>query len=346
MKKIISALLAALILLFSICVSPSAAVKGSLPVSAGLDALRSQFESGLAPKTDGITLDYKYYSPAGANDSKKYPVVIFLHGIGHGEKEGSQLADSGMAYWSSEELQSRFSDGGAYIILPRAPEDKNLFWGESFIEPLRALIDDFIKQHKNNVDTTRISISGSSQGGAMVWMMLENYPEYFATAFPLASTKTPTTSLIKDCSSTAIWMLASKFDPIINYNLSTLPIWKNICKYNDHPENCRLSTFGTVYNPDGSKSSDNHHLAGVITYDLHTLEDKPYPEMTTEDGLGNKVNTASPNGLIKWISSVHSDFTGAKESPEKNVNIFEYIIQFFRNIMLEIVHIVQTILGL
>ena len=346
MKKTISALLAALIMLFSICVSPSAAAKEPLPVSAGLEALRGQFESGLAPKTDGITLDYEYYSPAGENDNTKYPVVIFLHGIGHGEKKGSQLADSGMAYWSSAELQSRFSDGGAFVILPRAPEDKNLFWGESFLEPLRALIDDFIKQHKNNVDTTRISISGSSQGGAMVWMMLETYPEYFATAFPLASTKTPTASLIKDCSSTAIWMLASKFDPIINYNLSTLSIWNNICKYNDHPENCRLSTFGTVYNPDGSKSSDNHHLAGVITYDLHTLEDAPYPEMTTEDGLGNEVNTASPNGLIKWISSVHSDFAGVKESPEKNVNIFEYIIQIFRNFILEIVHIVQMILGL
>lgn len=346
MKKVISALLAALILVFSVSISPSAAPKEALPVSAGIEALRGQFKSGIAPEANGYALDYEYYSPAGKNDNTKYPIVIFLHGIGHGEETGSQLADSGMPYWSSAELQARFSDGGAFILLPRAPEENNEFWGESFIEPLHVLIDDFIKQHKDNVDTTRIAISGSSQGGAMVWMMLKAYPEYFSAAFPIASTKTPSADLIEKCSSTAIWMLASKFDPIINYNLSTLAIWNKICKYNDHPENCRLSTFGTVYNPDGTKSSDNHHLANVITFDLHTLKDEPYPEMITEDGLGNEVDTASPNGLIKWISSVHSDFTGIAESPERNVNFFEEIIQFFRNGLLQVVHIVQVILGL
>lgn len=346
MKKIISVFLAALMLALSLGFSSSAESNGPLPVSAGLEALRGQFESGLAPETDGYALDYKYYSPVGENDTTKYPIVIFLHGIGHGGEEGSQLADSSMPYWSSAELQARFSDGGAFILLPRAPEDDVDFWGESFIEPLRALIDDFIEQHKDNVDTTRIAISGSSQGGAMVWMMLKAYPEYFSAAFPLASTKTPSADLIQICSSTAIWILASKFDPIINYNISTLTIWNNVCKYNDHPENCRLSTFGTVYNPDGTKSSDNHHLANVITYDLHTLKEENYPEMTTEDGLGNEVDLTSPNGLISWISTVHSDFTGEAESPEKNVNIFEQLIQFFRNIVLQMVHIVQVILGL
>lgn len=346
MKKIISFLMAALLAAFSLSVNSFAESKEPLPVSAGLKALREQFEPAVAPRESGIALDYEYYSPVGTNDDTKYPVVIFLHGIGHGEYKGSQVDDSGMPYWTSKELQSRFSDGGAFIVLPRAPENLNTFWGESFIEPLRALIDDFIEQHKDNVDTTRISISGSSQGGAMVWMMLNAYPEYFATAFPLASTRTPSSLLIRKSSSTAIWLLASKYDPIINYNLSTLSIWNKICKYNDNPGNCRLSTFGTVYNPDGSKSSDNHHLANVITYDLHTLDDDAYPEMVTEDGLGNIINTESPNGLIQWISSVHSDFTGERESDEKFFNPLEIIIQILRNLILEIVHIVQMILGL
>ena len=250
-----------------------------------------------------------------------------------------------MPYWSSSELQSRFSEGGAYILLPRAPEEKIDFWGESLIEPLRVLIDDFIKNHKN-VDTTRIAITGSSQGGAMVWKMLEAYPEYFATAFPLASTQTPTTSILKTSSATAIWLIASKKDPIINYALATLPTWNNICKYNDHPENCRLSSLGTVYNPDGSKSSDNHHLAKVITFDMHTLNGGLYPEMTTVNGAGKTVDLTSPKGLIKWISAIHSDFDGNRESDSVRVNPFIKVIEAFRNIGLEIVHIVQVILGL
>lgn len=345
MKKILSVVLAVILLVSSIPVFASAATKKALPKSAGIEALRGQFQSGVGPKTNGYALDYEYYSPAGKADGKKYPLVIFLHGIGHGGSVGSQLADSDMPYWTSAELQSRFSDGGAYILLPRAPENKIDFWGESFIEPLRALIDDFIKNNKN-VDTTRISITGSSQGGAMVWDMLDAYPEYFATAFPLASTKNPTSSILKKSSSTAIWLIASKKDPIINYELATMPAWREICKYNDHPENCRLSSLGTVYNPDGTKSSDNHHLAKVITNDLHTLGEGLYPEMTTVDGSGNTVNLASPNGLIKWISSTHSDFDGNRQSQPKDVNFFVKIIEALRNFGLEIVHIVQVILGL
>ena len=345
MKRVFSIILAIVLVLGSVPMYASAATKKPLSKSAGIEALRNQFQSGVAPKTNGYALDYEYYSPAGKIDNKKYPLVIFLHGIGHGGSVGSQLADSDMPYWTSSELQSRFSEGGAYILLPRAPENKNDFWGESLIEPLRALIDDFIKNNKN-VDTTRIAITGSSQGGAMVWNMLNAYPEYFATAFPLASTKSPSDSILKNCSKTAIWILASKKDPVINYELSTMSVWRDICKLNNRPENCRLSTFGTVYNPDGTKSSDNHHLAKVITYDLHTLDDGLYPNMTTVNGKGKTLDLTSPRGLIKWISSIHSDFDGQTESGSVIVNPAMKIVETLRNVLLQIVHIFQKILGL
>lgn len=346
MKKFLSIMMACMMFLCSFTFGANATAKKALPTSAGIDALRAQFQDGIAPQTDGKQLDYVYYSPVGKSDKTKYPVVIFLHGIGHGGSKGSQLADSDMPYWASAELQSRFSDGGAFILMPRAPENKSEFWGESFIEPLRALIDDFIAKHKDNVDTTRISITGSSQGGAMVWMMLDTHPEYFATAFPIASTKTPTSGLIKYASGTAIWMIASKKDPVINYALATLPVWNDVCKYNDHPENCRLSTFGTVYNPDGTKSSDNHHLAGVITYDLHMLDNSNFDDMTTVNGKGQTVVLNAPNGLIKWISSIHSGFKGTASSSETFVSFLKRIVEVLRNVLLQIVHIVQVILGL
>lgn len=83
-----------------------------------------------------------------------------------------------MAYWASRELQSRWTDtGGAFIILPRCPEDKVEYRNKSFINPLRRMIDDFIKEHKKNVDTTRIFIGGSSAGGEMTWDLITTYPE-------------------------------------------------------------------------------------------------------------------------------------------------------------------------
>ena len=101
------------------CITAAAAGtrKTALPTSAGIGALRSEFSEAVADEAGGYALDYCYYSPVGQNDTSKYPVVIFLHGIGHGDYPGSQLEDSYMPYWASKELQSRFTSGGAFIVL-------------------------------------------------------------------------------------------------------------------------------------------------------------------------------------------------------------------------------------
>lgn len=352
-KKIVIIFISVILVLSAMPISVNAdyVPKEALSVKDGIVALRGQFEKGEGPNDGGTALDYRYYSPVGTEDTNKYPLVIFLHGIGHGDSEGSQLNDSDMPYWSSKEFQARFDNpegGGAFILLPRAPEEKNLYWSEDFIKPLRALIDDFIAKHKDNIDTTRISITGSSAGGGMVWFMLEAFPEYFASAFPIASTQTPSFEVVKGASGTAIWLLASKKDPIINYKLITLRIWDMILRTNKNVANCRLSTFGTVYNPDGTKSSDNHHLASVITYDLHTHDEGSYPELETIDGNGNVVDLTSPNGLIKWISNTYSDYDGspAEGMGEIDYTFFEKLFASIRNGVFHIVHIIQVILGL
>ncbi len=147
-KKSVAIISLLCILVSSVAMSVGASSKVTLPTSAGIEALRAEFESGVAPEAGGYALDYCYYSPAGKSDSEKYPLVIFLHGIGHADYVGAQLADSDMPYWASTELQSRFESGGAYILLPRCPEDTLVFWNTDLIEPIRALIDDFIATHE------------------------------------------------------------------------------------------------------------------------------------------------------------------------------------------------------
>lgn len=323
--------------------------KEPLSVSDGIAALRNQFESAVAPQSGGYALDYEFYSPVGTNDTTKYPVVIFLHGIGHGSYAGSQVDDSDMAYWTSKELQARFDNaGGAFILMPRAPEQSMVYWREILVNPLRTLIDDFISTHKENVDTTRISITGSSAGGGMVWMMLTANPGFFASAIPIASTEMPSISDISKTSETSIWLIASSLDPIISYPFDTLVVWNMIKMLNDNKANCRLSTFSKVTNPDGSDSSDNHHLAGVITYDLHTLSDGKYPYLETVDGNENVVDLTPPAGLIKWISNTYSSYDGSPSAEKTNFfeSIINYIVHGARNVLLFFVHIFQEILGL
>lgn len=348
-KKVLAVIMAVCMCFSLMCINTSAVSgkKTALPLSAGVEALREQFELDVAEECNGYALDYAYYSPAGENDNQKYPVVIYLHGIGHGSYTGSQLDDSTMAYWASYELQSRWKDtGGAYILLPRSPEDKLQYWNESLVDPLRTLIDSFISKHGKNVDTTRIFIGGSSAGGEMSWDMAITYPEYFAGIYPLAATGTRTADDIKKTEDVAIWIFSSIYDPIVNFAINVMPTWNNICKYNSNPENCRLSAFDTVLNPDGSKGDSNHRLYTTISLDFFTIDGSPYPNVTTTDGNGNAISFENSEGMISWMSGIHSSFDATPSENKTIVNSFEEVFITVRNVIFKIANFFQRLVGL
>lgn len=178
--------------------------------------------------------------------------------------------------------------------------------------------------------------------------MIVAFPEYFAGAFPIAATGTVSASDVKTCSDVAVWMIASKMDPVISYVATTQPLWNNVVKYNKHPENCRLSSFSSVVEPAGGSASDNHHMAKVVTYDLHMLDGSTYKNVTTEDGLGNTVTLNSPNGMIYWMNEVSSRYGGdaGSGSGNANVNMFTSALAMIRNFFLKIVNIFQRLFGL
>ena len=178
--------------------------------------------------------------------------------------------------------------------------------------------------------------------------MIVAFPEYFAGAFPIAATGSVSESDVLYCSDVAIWMIASKKDPVVNYTTITTPLWNKVVKYNADPASCRLSSFDSVIEPAGNAASDNHHLAKTVTYDFHLLDGSTYPNVTTKDGNGNTVSLTSPNGLIKWMNSLSSDFEGGASDGSGNVtvSIFDSIFGVIRNFVLKIVNIFQRILGL
>ncbi len=347
MKKVLSVIIALCVLVMPLAFNTSAAskTKKALPLSAGLEALRGQFESGVADECDGYALDYCYYSPVGKNDNEKYPVVIYLHGIGHGSYVGSQLDDSTMATWASAELQAKWRDvGGAYILLPRCPEEKLQYWNKSFINPLRTLIDCFIEEHGDNIDTTRIFVGGSSAGGEMTWDLAIEYPEYFAGIYPMAATGTRSKDDIKKTKDVSVWVFASKLDPIINYATNTLPQWEKICEYNSNPANCRLSSFSKVVNPDGTKGDSNHRLFTTIMYDFFMEDGSVYKNVTTTNGKGETVTFEDAKGIIWWMQNTHSSFDGGV-SDDADVSIISYLFIPIRNAMLKIANLFQRLFG-
>ncbi len=346
MKKTL-ALILAIISVFTCTVSSFA-----LSMEGGVDGLKAQFVADEGPKVDKYSIDYSYYSPVKENDTAKYPLVVWLHGMGDGAEPGLPVEKSNIAYWSSDEFQARFKpSGGAFILAARSREEDGIFWGNQMIEPLRAAIDDFIAKNRKNIDLSRIYVGGYSMGGKMTLKMAVAYPEMFAAAFPICPAWAPSQELIeRSLKDMPIWITSSTKDPLVNYYMAVTPTWEKIVAASNIPGACRFSTLTTVCFEDGTKTDSSHHAWFAVNHDLFSAENGDYPYMTTVDGNGDPVELMFPKGMISWLISHTSDYDGSKgegtgnlEDGDSTDNIVaaEGILDFFKLIFNAILMILK-----
>lgn len=303
-KKILSVLLAAL-LVMSIT---------SLGAFAGddIDYLKDLFEYGEGPYAGGYSIDYRYYSPVGRYDDTKYPLVIWLHGMGDGAYDGRQIEKSNIALWVSDDYQSRFKGSeGAFILAPRSVEEEGLYWTDELIYPLRAAIDDFIDENWYNIDLSRIYIGGYSMGGKMTLKMAVAYPEMFAAIFPICPAWVPGEDATAKISDIPVWLTSGANDPLVNYFAMAMPVWKNIIAQSNVKDLCRFSTLSVTTYANGLPTSSGHHSWFAVNNDMFSGRNGDYPLMKTVDGNGNKVKLTYPDGMISWLSGFESDFDGS-----------------------------------
>lgn len=303
-KKLISFLLA-LVMLMSVTAVYSFAADD-------IDYLREKFVFGKGPETDGYAIDYRYYSPVKENDGTKYPLVIWLHGMGDGANDGRQIEKSDIALWASEEYQSRFREsGGAFILAARSVEEEELYWTDELIYPLRAAIDDFISKNRANLDLSRIYVGGYSMGGKMTLKMAVAYPELFAAAFPICPAWVPGEDAAAKIADMPVWLVSGANDPLVNYFAMVMPTWKNIISQTNKPESCRLSTMSLTVYSSGLPTSSGHHSWYAVNADMFSSQKGSYPNMKTVDGNGSKVTLTYPEGMISWLSGFESDYDGS-----------------------------------
>ncbi|MFV0471641.1 MAG: dienelactone hydrolase family protein [Paludibacteraceae bacterium] len=144
----------------------------------------------------GDTLKYRVLFPDNYDKTRKYPLVLFLHGAGErGSDNEKQLTHGGLLFTN---LQNR-RDYPSIVIFPQCPE--NEFWVKidernnnifSFPDkpkistPLllvKKLVDSYKKTE--SIDKKKVYILGLSMGGMGTFDMICRYPRYFAAAIPI-----------------------------------------------------------------------------------------------------------------------------------------------------------------
>jgi poly(3-hydroxybutyrate) depolymerase len=126
-------------------------------------------------------LPYRLFTPSGVTDGKRYPLVIFLHGIG--ERGSDNLLQinanpQGLVFVAYGH-QAREA---VFFAAPQCPSANT--WSDSTMQNrLSAFIEALAAELP--IDTNRIYITGLSMGGYGCWSLLDAAPQKFAAAVPI-----------------------------------------------------------------------------------------------------------------------------------------------------------------
>jgi predicted peptidase len=186
---------------------------------------------------NGDTLLFRQLYP-DANQLRKYPLVIFLHGSGERGNDNEAQLKWGVMNFATDENMIRHP---ALVIAPQCPGKKswsNFSRGDMKLQttptkPMELLIGLINKLIKTMpVDTNRIYITGLSMGGYGTYDAIERYPHLFAAAVPVCGGGD--TSKAASIAHLPIWIFLGAEDPAVNpvYSLEML---EALTKAGTHP---------------------------------------------------------------------------------------------------------------
>lgn len=162
-----------------------------------LSAQTELFKKKTYQAKEGMVLHYRFLEPAGFDSAtgsqQKYPLVIFLHGLGERGNDNTAQLKNGILYFADSLNRAKHP---AFIIAPQCPMDDywvKLDFSKQGIhlqpEPTPALkavmevVDDAIANYP--VDVDRLYITGLSMGGFGTWDIISRQPDKFAAAVPI-----------------------------------------------------------------------------------------------------------------------------------------------------------------
>ena len=168
--------------------------------------------------SEGDSLQYRIQYPLNYDQTKKYPLVLFLHGAGERGSDNQSQLTHGSELFANQGMRNAFP---AIVIFPQCPKDS--YWanvdvdrsnypiGITFhpdqkptphLKMAGELVSSFIEEGK--VDTSRVYIAGLSMGGMGTYEMVQRHPDTFAAAIAICG--------------------AGSTEPVENYALKT-PFW-------------------------------------------------------------------------------------------------------------------------
>ena len=124
-------------------------------------------------------LNYQFYGNPEWEGTKRYPIVIWLHGSGQSGSDNTSQMGGATGVFTKPENQSK---NPCFVLAPQCP-DADIGWNKDVATNLMALLGDLVSNLP--VDKNRIYLTGSSMGGFGTFNLLLKHPGIFAAGVPL-----------------------------------------------------------------------------------------------------------------------------------------------------------------
>ncbi len=159
-----------------------------------------------------VSYYYEVFVPSTWTPQKKWPVILFLHGVGHNGTYGEPPEPLLAPRFTSYQTQS-----AAIVVFPRCREHR--WWSDADMETiaLKAL-EQTVREF--NGDPARLYLTGLSMGGYGTWWLASRHLGKFAAIAPVCGgIRTPPTI--------AIPAVSTAPDPYadVAHRIGKTPVW-------------------------------------------------------------------------------------------------------------------------
>jgi predicted peptidase len=179
------------------------------------------FDARTFQVASGQVLPYRLLKPRNYDPGKKYPLVLFLHGVGERGSDNQAQLKNAVSIFAREKNRKEFP---SFVVVPQCPSDQHWvemdFRADSGVQPaepspaMRMNIELLAALQKEfSIDLDRIYAAGISMGGFGVWDALSRYSGLFAAGVAVCGGGDE--SKAYKIETTPVWAFHSEDDPLV-----------------------------------------------------------------------------------------------------------------------------------
>lgn len=234
---------------------------------------------------------YSVFVPRDYNPQRKYPAIVFLHGIGESGGDGWGCTTVGLG----PAIAKRNGNFQFIVIFPQTGMD----WCNDNSEKVMLDAVKDAEAHFPNIDQDCITLTGMSSGGKGTWYLGARHPEIFAALVPMGGFSSTDSVPALTQHRMPIWALHNDGDFIVGVG-NTRDMLDRLDKAGMKEPLVR----STIYNAGGHDCWDAAYDEGALfTWMMSQHRGGSNPANFAQHAAASAVPAANPNPYVKQMSN-------------------------------------------